>query len=208
MTVPAPPTEGLNPKIKVWKAKRRLFRVHARKYLPDSFNLGRGSGRFHPIIDKNGNQIPTLYASDQINGALAETVFRDLFAGDNVYYRQLEGQRLSRLEQSKALSLVDLTGFGLKKLRLTRANLLEPDEDYYKETAAWAEALHTAAPNAQGMIWVSRQFDKASSILLFGDRIKPHTLKDLKVTEKLNKGRGLNLVKKAALLADITVVDG
>ena len=112
------------------------------------FNPGFGTGRFHPIVDAGGNPIPTLYAANQINGALAETLFHNRLAGDIIFHAELIEKRLSRLIQKQALSLIDLTGFYLRRLGLKRSQLLEADETFYRVTARWAEALHRAAPKA------------------------------------------------------------
>ena len=208
MTIPKPPDSGLRPRLKRWKGVRKLFRVHSDDYEPDSFNPGFGLGRFHPFQDSRGNSVPTLYASNKINGAFAETLFRNLVGGDILFERELVGKRLSRLEQAKDLVLVDLTGFSLKKIGLTRAELLDPDETYYHETALWARALYLAAPKAHGLYWVSRKFDTARSVVLFEDRLPKNAIRDLRLTEDLSRGRGLRRVKKAATLADITVAKG
>lgn len=203
----APPKLGvdLNPYVAPFKAER-LFRVHPIKTNANSFNPGYGKGRFHPIYALSGKSIPTLYASDRINGALSETIFRNKISGDTVYHAELMAQYLSRLSYQKELWLVDLTGSGIKRLGITRTQLLESGEDDYAITARWAEALHHTASKAHGIQWVSRQFDTARSILLFGDRIKPSQLKDLRKSESLEKGVGLRRVQKAASEANITLV--
>jgi len=104
--------------------------------------------------------------------------------------------------------LIDLTGLSLRSLGLTRANLIEPNENFYQETARWAEALYEHAPKAHGMVWVSRQFDTSKSILLFGDRVDASWLTDLSSAEALDRGRGFKRVLEAATQAGITVVEG
>jgi len=208
--LPSPPESGLDPHLALFKTKR-LFRVHAVKYNAKSFNpggKGTSMGRFHPIFDKSNNPIPTLYVSDQINGALSETVFRDTISGDTVYEDKLKDTYLSRIEFKKDLQLVDLTGIYIRRLKITRLQLIESEEDEYKVTARWAEALHHACPKAHGIKWVSRKFDTAKSILLFGDRVKPSQLTDLNKSELLEKGNGLQHVRKAAMQANITVATG
>ncbi len=125
-----------------------------------------------------------------------------------IFHSELSSLLLSRLKQTKDLLLIDLTGLHLRKLGVTRAQLLESDETQYEMTSHWAEALHRAVPKAHGMVWVSRQFDTAKSILLFGDRLRSSALENLKHSEELATGRGLQRVQKAASLADITVVEG
>lgn len=205
--IPLPPKSALDPYVAPFNAKR-LFRVHPLKYDANSFNLGLGKGRFHPIFDQLRISIPTLYASDKINGALSETVFRNKTSGDVVYQAELIDKNLSRISCQKELRLIDLTGNYIKRLKITRVQLLESEEEYYDVTARWAEALHQACPKAHGIKWVCRQFDTAKSILLFGDRVKQSQLKDLKKSESLEKGNGLRHVLKAAAEAKITVITG
>ncbi len=205
--LPDPPESGLKPHVAPFKPKR-LFRVHPNKHASTSFNRGFGIGRFHPIYDQSGKSIPTLYASDQINGALSETVFGNTMSGDVVYQAALIDKYLSRISYQKELQLIDLTGNYIKRLKITRLQLIESEEANYKITARWAEALHRACPKAHGIKWVSRQFDTAKSILLFGDRVKPSQLKDLNKSELLGKDDGFRLVLKAAREANITVVTG
>ncbi len=165
-------------------------------------------GRFHPIFDQLGKPIPTMYLSDKINGALSETVFRNKMSGDVVYQAELVDKYLSRISYQKELRLIDLTGFYIKRLKITRLELLESEEEYYDITARWAEALYHACPKAHGIKWVSRHFDTAKSILLFGDRITQSNMKDLKKSELLEEGDGLRHVLKAATAAKITVITG
>jgi len=125
-----------------------------------------------------------------------------------VYQVNLNDIYLSRIEYQKDLQLIDLTGNYIKRLKISRRQLIESEEEDYKITARWAEALHHACPMAQGIKWVSRKFDTAKSILLFGDRVKPSQLKDLKKSELLEKGDELLHVLKAAKEANIIVVTG
>jgi len=205
--LPDPPESGLDPHVVPFKPKR-LFRVHPTKHASNSFNPGFGIGRFHPIFDQSGKPIPTLYASDQINGALSETVFRNIISGDVVYQAELIDKYLSRIQYQKELQLIDLTGNYIKRLKITRRQLIESEEEYYKITARWAEALHSACPSAHGIKWVSRQFDTAKSILLFGDRVEQSQLKDRNKSELIESGEGLRHVLKAAMEANIKVVTG
>lgn len=198
----------LDPKLTPRKAGRRLFRLHANGVDADAFNPGYGRGRFHPIEDEAGKVIPTLYAADRINGALSESVFRDITAaGGRVHREELRTLVLSRLIQQTDLQLIDLTGLALRRLGLTRVQLLDAPPRHYRETARWAEALHRACPAAHGLMWVSRQFDTSKVMVLFGDRIADMVLRDAENSESLYGGRGFQRVCEAAALGNITVID-
>ncbi len=209
MAIPAPPGSGLTPHLTTWRNGRRLYRVHVDTFAANSFNPGQGQGRFHPIRDQKGELIPTLYAADRINGALSEAVFRNITAnGGRILRCELEALLLSRLIQERELRLIDLTGLRLRRLGLTRAQLIETPATAYRDTARWAEALHRDCPEADGMMWVSRQFDTSKAIVLFGDRVVESVLRDEDNTELLYRGRGFRRVLEAAELAGITIIEG
>lgn len=205
--VPIPDVSDLDPKLATWKAGRRLFRVHSEGVAANTFHPGYGRGRFHPIRSAAARAIPTLYAADKINGALSESVFRDITADGRVHREDLRPLLLSRLIQETELQLIDLTGLAIRRLGLTRAELIEAPPRQYRDTARWAEALHGACPVAHGLMWVSRQFDTAKAIVLFGDRVAERSLRDEENSEPLHRGRGFQRVCEAAALANVTVVD-
>lgn len=166
--LPEPVAANLRPATATWNAGRSLFRVHGRTRA-DTFNPGYGRGRFHPIRDSRGVPIPTLYASDEIDGALSEVPFRGVTAsGGGIHRSSLESLFLSRLVSEIDLQLVDLTGLALRRLGVTRDQLVEVPARRYRDTARWAEALHQACADAHGLMWVSRQCDTAKAVVLFG----------------------------------------
>jgi hypothetical protein len=59
------------------------------------------------------------------------------------------------------LALIDLSAVPLRKLGISRKDLIECDGSQYPETRAWALALHDQYPNAEGLTWTSRQADPA-----------------------------------------------
>jgi len=152
-----------------------LHRVHQDKYQPDQFNPGvQGNARFSPIQDDQGRAIPTLYGGTTVECALMETVFHDVphTAGFKSFDKgKLAGQVHSAVQISQPLHLVDLSSVPLRKLGITRRQLIDTEKDQYPATRTWAEAMHRQCPNAQGLFWVSRQDDSARAVVLFGDRI-------------------------------------
>lgn len=204
--LPEPVAANLRPATTTWNAGRSLFRVHGRTRA-DTFNPGYGRGRLHPIRDRRGVPIPTLYASDEIDGALSEVPFRGVTAsGGGIHRSSLESLFLSRLVSEIDLQLVDLTGLALRRLGVTRDQLVEVPDRRYRETARWAEALHQARADAHGLMWVSRQCDIAKSVVLFGDRIDPSALRLAGSAEPLHHGRGFELVCEAAARANVAVI--
>ena len=185
-----------------------LYRVHPDLYPPNAFNPGTHGdrGRFHPMRDASGRLVPTLYAADCIDGALSETMFQNVFAGDVIVRSRLEGHCLTRIELTRDILVADLTGHGLRRLGLTRSQLLDSGASHHAETARWAEAIHRSRESLQGMIWISRQFDVAMALLAFGDRLHERDF-ECDASEPLDGGRGYRLVQDAAAAAGITVVE-
>jgi hypothetical protein len=104
------------------------------------------------------------------------------------------------------LKLVQLHGFGLRRLELSRTDLLESDLSHYERTASWARALHDWNEEVQGLVWVSRQHDTSLALVLFGDRVPRRDLEVVKAPLPLAKGVGLKKVRLAAELAGITIL--
>lgn len=103
-----------------------------------------------------------------------ETVFHDVphTAGFKSFDKgKLVGQVHSAVQVSQSLHLVDLSSVPLRKLGVTRKQLIDTEKDQYPATRKWAEAIHRQYPEAQGLCWVSRQDDSARAVVLFGDRI-------------------------------------
>lgn len=152
-----------------------LHRVHQDLYRPDQFNPGRnGNARFSPIRDAHGNPIPTLYGGSTFCCTLMETVFHDVphTPGFKTFDRgKLSGQVHSTVEVHRKLDLVDLSSVALRKMGVTRRELIDSEQDQYPITRKWAEAIHRQCAQAQGLFWVSRQDDSARAVVLFGDRI-------------------------------------
>lgn len=121
-----------------------------------------------------GAVIPTIYAGTTLDCALMETVFHDVpfVAGPKNWSKatHIAGKVYSQLTLSRNLALIDLSAVPLRKLGISRKDLIECDGSQYPETRAWALALHDQYPNAEGLTWTSRQADPARALVLFEDR--------------------------------------
>jgi hypothetical protein len=139
-----------------------------------------GNARFSPLADTAGPVIPTLYAGTTLDCALMETVFHDVpfVAGPKMWSKatHVAGKVWSQLTLSRGLALIDLSAVPLRKLGISRKDLIECDGSQYPETRAWARALHDQYPDAEGLTWTSRQADPARALVLFEDRLKGHVL--------------------------------
>jgi len=170
-----PPPDELHVTLTALAQGAVLHRVHQSKYAADRFNPGvQGNARFSPILDAQGNPVPTLYGGTTMACALMETVFHDVphSAGFKSFDKgKLVAQVHSTVRVEQALQLVDLASVPLRKLGVTRKQLIETEKDQYPATRKWAVAIRRQCPQAQGLTWVSRQDDSARAVVLFGDRI-------------------------------------
>jgi len=212
LKLPAPPDPAtLEPLTARWKKNQLFFRVHSSAYGATEFNPGRGKGRFHPFSDVDGNAIPTLYGANSIDGALSETVFHDVAIDPRrmrrIFRERLKTLLLSALVPTRRLTLIDLRGYSLNALGLHRSQLLDSGAAAYHQTVRWARALHQAALTADGLLWRSRQYDTADALLLFGDRVERQDLKVAEAPRPLYSGAGFRLIKEAAKLARIAIIE-
>ncbi|MDG9757829.1 RES family NAD+ phosphorylase [Pseudomonas chengduensis] len=163
--------------------KKVLHRVHSEDYEGDEFNPGlKGNARFSPIRNAEGDPIPTLYAADTFEAALMESVFHDVPHAPGFKQldkRKLEGQEHSTVQTTQDLKLADLSSKPLRKLGVTRKQLIDTEKDQYTKTREWAEAIHAQDSDIQGLYWVSRQDDSARAVMLFGDRIPEGVLQQV-----------------------------
>lgn len=174
--VPAPLTDIAKlVKSVIWPKGQVIHRIHLKIYRSSEFNPGpKGNARFSPIRASDGASIPTLYGGTTFDCAAMGTVFHDVpfAAGLKTFDKQkLIDQVYSQVTPGRDLNLVDLSTTALRKLGVQRNELIDTEKDKYPGTRKWAEAIHTACSDAEGLCWVSRQDDRAIAIVLFGDRL-------------------------------------
>jgi len=208
---PAPGELGvLDPLIETWRRGRSFVRCHDLRFAPRTFNPGFGLGRFHPLRDLAGHPVPTMYAADQVEGALSETVFHDIPVRGplkSIPLWRLAPLGLSSLSPLRALTLAQLYGLGLPRLGLTREELIASPAEEYPQTVLWARALHARRPDLDGLIWVSRQNDACCCLVLFGDRVGEKDLRTVRRPISLTSEKGLAYVREAARAAGISIID-
>lgn len=174
------PSAGLDLSMIILPVDSILHRVHLAHYGATAFNPGmHGNARFSPIRNAEGQPIPTLYAGATLACALMETVFHDVPHVPG--FKSLDRARIIRQVHSiltlrQPLQLVDLASIPLRRLGISRRQLIDTEKDTYPLTRRWAEAIHTQCPSAQGLSWISRQDDSARALMLFGDRVEAGAL--------------------------------
>lgn len=212
--VPAPPDFGaVTPLMEVWPRGQSLVRVFNPKYHPGAFNPGSGApiarGRFHFFADAAGAVVPALYAAESEDAAIVETIFHDVpvrGAIRSVHESRLAAASMVHLQPQRDLSLVQLHGFGLQRLGVRPGDLTDTEATEYPQTVLWARELHAALPAADGVVWMSRQFNSARAVVLFGDRVQPADLAVASGPLSLIAGPGRVLVEDAANRAGILVL--
>ncbi len=201
-----PPTRGRPTLIELLPAV--WWRVHpfdpaTGRFAPARFNdSGLGDARFSPLWQGGAptaatprqaaaadagatslrTPVPTLYAAATIEGALMESVLREVPTPSEGYLhdlqRDLDGPlRLSQVELVEPLQVVDLTKLGLQRMGLKPSQLFDTDADDYPRTRRWAEWLRGVTPAAQGLLWLSARQPESRAVMLFGDRIRRGAVK-------------------------------
>jgi RES domain len=184
-------------------------RCHDSCFGATEFNPGRGHGRFHPFRDSGGRPVPTLYGASDLDGSLAESVFHNVpLRGPARAIRRsaLRPMLVSTIAPRRQLTLVQLHGHGLGRLGVSRAELIDTGPSRYARTGAWAAALHARVEAADGLVWVSRRFDTAFVVVLFGDRLSREDLEVAEAPLPLFAGTGYAEVERVAELAGVTIL--
>lgn len=212
--VPAPPADpaSLDPLLYVWASGTGLVRCYDVNWGSRDFHAGDAGhrGRFSPFrAAVQGDNLPVLYAANDLAGALSETIFHDVPARGtkHVPIAKLRHRLAVTLVADRDLRLVDLTSDGLRRLDLSRAELIESDARTYSSTAAWARTLHAHPEAFDGLTWVSRQRDTSRAVIIFGDRVAKDSLSVSadEIPLPLALGAGLERVLELADRADITI---
>jgi len=209
---PAPPAK-LHVTLTTIAKGQVLHRVHLQRYRADQFNPGQlGNARFSPIGNDAGQPVPTLYASTTVDCALMETVFHDVShaTGFKPFVREkLAALVHSSVRMERALQVADLSSVALRKLGVTRRQLIDTDKDQYPVTRQWAAAIHHQCPQVQGLCWVSRQDDSARALMLFGDRIADDALRPHGDSRSLlDDGNAYDAILDLAKRIGVTIVQG
>jgi hypothetical protein len=162
--------------ILAWGKGEKIYRAHPAVYGSTQFNpTAAGNARFSPLVTPAGAVIPTIYAGTTLDCALMETVFHDVpfVAGLKNWSKatHVAGKVYSQIVLTRNLNLIDFSAIPLRKLGISRKDLIESDSSQYADTREWALAVHDQHPNAEGLTWTSRQADPARALVLFEDHL-------------------------------------
>jgi hypothetical protein len=208
--LPAPPAAGaLSPAVDHWRAGRPITRIYHRRWGPLGFNPTKAAGRFRPIFDQRGKVVPTAYAAEDFETALAEGLLRgveEIEAGRRrrLYVKQVANLSSVTLVPKTDLALARMHGQGLDRLELLREDLVDCNSSRYPYSAEWAQALYDCSTSLAGIAWTSRQNDSGKALVLWDGPIEPAAV--LERTGRalpLDSGPGLDLVRQACAYARI-----
>jgi len=211
---PAKPSE-INPVFYTWSKGKTIFRVHEQNYGATEFNpvcdRKISEGRFHPFKARKNSAhcIPVIYGADSEEGALAETVFRDIPINGERQVQSLSFKlwNLSIIQCERDLRLISMLDPDILKLKTKRIDLVESGRKQYSVTRKWASMLYSYKDEnnckPDGFIWRSRQNTESRAIILFEPRVPRSTLKGIEPTIPLLNYPTLN---DLADRMDITIV--
>ena len=148
-------------------ADHLLYRVLSATRTATDFNPGFGAPTRFGFF---GNPVvPIMYAAETEDAAIAETLLHDIPAeGGLLPYDQYATKVLVRLEVIQRLRVAVVHGTGLRRLKVTAADLTSSPASSYASTVRWAEAAHDVG--LDGLVWMSRQCNDTTAYVYFGDR--------------------------------------
>jgi hypothetical protein len=197
------------PKILELTAGASLWRV-SKDPTGTAFSVSARPARFSPIVAPDGSVVPVWYGATSEGGAIFESVFHDIRPSHRwrrVLPNQYAGRILAEVISARPLRLVDLTTDGLHTIGRSRTRLLESTSRMYWWTVKQAEQLRSAAPDADGFMWVSRARDTSMSLVLYGPPGRSTMLAPgWSIPLPLGVGAGLDLLRHLATATSITVV--
>jgi hypothetical protein len=118
---------------------------------------------------------------------------------------KLDVLALSGLELTRPLTLIDLSGHGLTRIRETLSSLIDTPATSYAATAAIAQRLMDSAPAADGLLYPSRHFAAGWCMVVYrrGRRAAPLRRRS---TQALGADTGRSIVDLACHAAGVTIV--
>jgi RES domain len=161
------PPDPFDPATATLPSGHLLYRVLSATRTATDFNPGFGSPTRFGFFGKP--VVPIMYAADTEDAAIAETLLHDIPAeGGLLPYDQYATKVLVRLKVTQSLRVGVLHGTGLRRLKVTAAELTSSPASSYATTVRWAEATHDAG--LDGLVWMSRQCNDTKAYVFFGDR--------------------------------------
>ena len=162
---------------------------------PLQFKRSKYGHRFDPLPAPWAST-NVLYGGTSLETAIAETLLRwqgELVPGERVILSEadLRTRRVAHFVSRRELTVVDATALGLARIEEVVTAVIDLPEhspswsrgpkpiaddifqcgaDEYPQTQQWGAWFRSQHPSADGIIWVSRQFNAGRCIALFEDR--------------------------------------
>ena len=183
--------------------------MHADNRPSNEFNPCRGNPtRFAPFLDRREQCVPSLYAGSSLDSVIYETLFHDIpvrAKRKTVLESSLADRAHGKLETQRDISVASLRAPDLAKWNISRNSLIASPPRLYKETAAWAKAIHDQFPDVEGLVWTSNQCDPENAFLFFGDRVCSDDLRIVFTRDCRSDPSFLTDVRQAGRRSGITV---
>lgn len=163
---------------------------------PLAFSRSSIGNRFDPL-PYPWESTRVLYVGTSLETAVAEALLRwqgQITPGESLLLSesaQLRPRRVAHIVPKRTLTVIDATGLGLAPIEKAIKTALEHPEyaarwsacsmpiaddifqcgaDEYSLTQAWGAWFRSQCPDADGLTWVSRQFNVGRCVVLFEDR--------------------------------------
>lgn len=152
---------------------------------------------------------PDALCSDIAGGSCFRVHFsrhRATAAFKTVRLDVVESRSVSRIAPKRDLLVAGLFAPDLKAWGISRGDLIETPKSTYGQTVLWAQAIHDARTDVDGLLWTSRQCDPDRCVLLFEDRVSEG---DFQVHDSIEVGADANLLlelRAFGLRAGITII--
>jgi hypothetical protein len=169
VNVPPPPSPFPSINTQTVAKGTILQRTHSSSFRPAQFNPCKGQPtRFALFLNAAG----ACYAATSREAAAFGSIFHDIEPTalfKTVRLDVVQSRSVSRITPKRDLLLAGLFAPDLKVRGLSRGELTETPKSTYGQTSLWAQAIHRARSDIDGMIWTSRQCDPDQCVILFED---------------------------------------
>lgn len=146
----------------------RLYHIYDNDYPLGGFNgSGKGDRRFDPIINAEGEVIPSLYLAEHYIDAIAETLMRKTADGTRQFDCDPNKRGLLQVDITRDMILLDVN-----QIHDVSA-LLKEGKDAYPQLQDFAEWVAVNFDHIDGLSWYGyqRELPGQRCIMMFGDRV-------------------------------------
>ena len=209
MTILSPSRNLAAPGLVILEAGTRLHRIHNRQRRASTFNPCQGNPtRFAPITGEDGHCVPSLYGGSAFDSVACETLFHDIpvrAKGRTLPEGRLSDRAHTRLDADRDITLAALRAPELARWNISRTALIESSPKLYRQTAAWAKAIHDQFPDVEGLVWTSNRCDPEDAYLFFGDRVRDVDFRIVSTRDSQSDSSFLTDVRQAAWRSGISI---